>query len=265
MSYVALATERFDEVSAFYGEALGFPRVAAWDRENARGLRFDLGGVRLEIFDNARQREPMEIPPVGDRVHVVVEVDDIESAHAGLGIAAPAPQRMSWGAIVFQVRDPDGVPITFLQWVSSTADEARSICGRVVSGRGQASGFTQLEWVRREFVGKLGIDPFPGTVNLQVVDAQSQVAWQGLRESHGVTISDPDGASGSCGARCFPVEIERVGPAAIVLPEVDDYPVDQVEVIAGMGIRDALQVSDGDLLTLRLGGAPSVEARGAVA
>ena len=119
MSYVALATSRFEEVARFYGESLRFSVVDEWDRSNARGVRFDLGGMRLEILDNERQRNPLSIPPAGDRFHVVVEVNDIDAAHAGLAISAPTPTDTSWGARLFQLRDPDGVPVTFLQWIES--------------------------------------------------------------------------------------------------------------------------------------------------
>jgi hypothetical protein len=54
MSYIALATDCFDLVRAFYEDSLGFPVVAKWDRPTGRG-RFDLGGgLRLEILDNVR-------------------------------------------------------------------------------------------------------------------------------------------------------------------------------------------------------------------
>ena len=116
MSYVALATDSFDEVAQFYGELLGFPLVAEWDRAHGRGKRFELGGLRLEILDNRRERRPMQLGTPGDRVHVVVEVEDIEAARRGLAVTAPAPQAVSWGARLFQVRDPDGVAVTFLEW-----------------------------------------------------------------------------------------------------------------------------------------------------
>jgi uncharacterized glyoxalase superfamily protein PhnB len=32
------------------------------------------------------------------------------------GLSTPEPQHVSWGDLLFQVRDPDGVPLTFLQW-----------------------------------------------------------------------------------------------------------------------------------------------------
>ncbi len=123
MSYVALATDAFDEVTRFYGECLGFTVAAEWDRPGGRGRRFDLGGgLRLEILDNRREREPLSLGQPGDRVHVVVEVDDIDAARRRLTICAPEPASTSWGARLFQVRDPDGVPVTFLQWADGKGD-----------------------------------------------------------------------------------------------------------------------------------------------
>ncbi len=119
MSYVALATERYDDVAEFYGGLLGFPVVDRWDRPNARGLRFDLGGMRLEIIDNQREQRPLALGAPVDRVHLVVEVDDIEEARDSIDIDAPLPQGTSWGARLFRVHDPDGVPITFLQWIKT--------------------------------------------------------------------------------------------------------------------------------------------------
>jgi len=117
MSYVALATDRFDLVRAFYEDSLGFPVVAEWDRPNGRGRRYDLGGgLRLEILDNLRERHPMQLQLPGDRTHIVVEVEDIVAAHHKLAAIAPEPQTVSWGARLFQLRDPDGIPVTFLQW-----------------------------------------------------------------------------------------------------------------------------------------------------
>jgi len=119
MSYVALVTDRFDEVARFYGELLGFPVVDQWDRPNGRGRRFDLGGIRLEILDNDRERRPLTLGETADRFHIVVEVEDIEDARHRIEIEAPPTKDASWGALLFQIRDPDGVPITFLQWIQT--------------------------------------------------------------------------------------------------------------------------------------------------
>ena len=116
MSYVALATNKFDEVVLFYGTLLGFKVVNEWDRKNGRGCRFDIGGMRLEILDNVRERQELSLPLPGDRFHVVIEVDNISAARTRLAIDTPDPVQTSWGAALFQVNDPDGIPVTFLQW-----------------------------------------------------------------------------------------------------------------------------------------------------
>ena len=124
MSYVALITERYDDAVEFYGGLLDFPVVDKWDRPNARGMRFDLGGMRLEIIDNQREKSPLDLGAPADRFHLVVEVDDIEEARDSIKIDAPLPQDTSWGARLFRVHDPDGVPITFLQWIKTDGDSS---------------------------------------------------------------------------------------------------------------------------------------------
>jgi len=124
MSYVALATNAFDAVTTFYGQDLGFPVVEAWDRPTGRGRRFDLLGLRLEILDNARERRPLRLGTPADRVHLVVEVSDLEAACDIFRIGAPPPRAVSWGARLFQVRDPEGVPVTFLEWLDKSRTTA---------------------------------------------------------------------------------------------------------------------------------------------
>ena len=119
MSFVALVTNRFDEVTRFYGELLGFPIVKQWDRSNARGRRFDTGGMRLEIIDNEREQHECELAASSNKFHIVVEVDDIDDARQRINVEAPPTRDTSWGARLFQVRDPDGVPVTFLEWTET--------------------------------------------------------------------------------------------------------------------------------------------------
>lgn len=124
MSYFAMVTDRYDEMVSFYGEDLRFKVVRQWDRSNARGLRFDLGGVLLELIDNQRERKPLSLGAPADRFHVVIEVDDIEAARQGLKIKAPPARTTSWGAELFELHDPDGVRVTFLRWMGNAGEES---------------------------------------------------------------------------------------------------------------------------------------------
>lgn len=119
MSYLALATERFEAMREFYGETLGFPTLRAWDRPSARGVVLDLHGLRLELLDARRESRSLDLPAPGDRVQLVIEVPDLDRWSPRLAHLAPPPVSTSWGARLVQFRDPDGVPVVFLEWLES--------------------------------------------------------------------------------------------------------------------------------------------------
>ncbi len=250
MSYAALMTDRYDEVVQFYGTDLGFSIVDQWDRPNGRGVRFELGGMRLEILDNQRERKPLALGEAADRFHVVVEVEDIEAARSSIKLDAPSPQSTSWDARLFQLRDPDGVSVTFLQWIREESETGETIQGRLATGASRGAHFTRLDWARRQFIDKLGIDPFPGTVNLIIDDPESISVWNRLKESRGVNIDNPNDGPQDCDARCFPVSIGGKVDAAIVLPDVADYATNKIEVIASVEVRNALGLTDDGALKL---------------
>ncbi|QJD30239.1 VOC family protein [Methylococcus geothermalis] len=118
MSYLALATRQFEAMAEFYASRLGFPVLRGWDRPNSRGCLLDLNGLKLEILDAARERAPLELGPLGDRVHLVIEVEDVDAAYGNLAIDAPPPVTTSWGTRMFALRDPDGTPVHYLQWTN---------------------------------------------------------------------------------------------------------------------------------------------------
>ena len=78
--------------------------------------------MRLEILDNQREHKPLSLGEPADRFHVVIEVEDIEAVRRKIQIETPSPQTSSWGSRLFQLRDPDGVPVTYLEWVEPARD-----------------------------------------------------------------------------------------------------------------------------------------------
>jgi len=115
-----------------------------------------------------------------------------------------------------------------------------------MSGDRRAAGFTQLESVREQFITRLGIDPYPGTLNVAPCDASDLETWIALSSATGISIDNPD--SGGCAAYCYPVRVNDAVPAAIVRPLLGDYPVDKIEVIAAVSLRDQLGIEDGDVV-----------------
>lgn len=117
MSYVALATRRFDAMLAFYHQRLGLELIEQFQRPGARGAFISLGqGARLELVDAAAQSRPMQLNDTADdRLHIVIETPDLHETAQALDL--PEPRNVSWGAIVSTLKDPDGVSVWFLQWL----------------------------------------------------------------------------------------------------------------------------------------------------
>jgi len=55
------------------------------------------------------------------------------------------------------------------------------IRGKIVEGLREAGNFTQIPWVRKQFISKLSIDPYPGTLNLEIVDSESLQTFKELK------------------------------------------------------------------------------------
>ena len=121
--------------------------------------------------------------------------------------------------------------------------------GRLVRGLGKAAGFTQLDWVRRRFLDAAGIDPHPGTVNLDVMH-EYQSRWTDWCALPGEAIQSED--MNFCSARCYPVRIAGRIPGAIVVPEVPDYPAHKLEFVSALAIRSHLSLDENSSLKIEL-------------
>ena len=123
---------------------------------------------------------------------------------------------------------------------------AETLFGRLATGIGQGEHFTRLDWARAQFIDRLGIDPYPGTVNMIVDDPNSMPVWVRIKRTPGIRIDNPGDGPHDCDARCYPVTVAGRIDGAIVVPEVDNYPSAQVEIIADISVRAALGIEDGD-------------------
>ncbi len=130
------------------------------------------------------------------------------------------------------------------------------VTGSLVSGLGLGKTFTRLEWARNQFIAKLGIDPYAGTLNVRVNDPGQLAAWQQLAATPGIHIDNPGDGPHDCDARCYPVHIlsdhQTAIPAAIVLPEVTGYAANQIELICPVNLRHALGIGDGDQIRIAI-------------
>lgn len=113
MSRMALATQKYEEMVAFYQNQLGFCLVQSWDRPGARGGIFaGPGGFKLEILDAARERQNLIFHEASDRMHLILEVEDVGKFGERHGL--PVPVETSWGGPIIKVCDPDGWPVVVM-------------------------------------------------------------------------------------------------------------------------------------------------------
>ncbi len=124
------------------------------------------------------------------------------------------------------------------------------IDGQLVNGLGLAKNLTQIDWVRRQLIDLVGIDPHPGTLNLNLKDDVGLSHWQNWCSMAGESIV-PE-APGFCRSRCYPVRIEGRLPAAVLLPESVGYPADKMEIVAALPLRTHLSLTDNARIRVHL-------------
>ncbi|WP_416841481.1 HAD-IA family hydrolase [Haloferax sp. DFSO52] len=130
--------------------------------------------------------------------------------------------------------------------------------GRVSTGAGKAAGFVSS--ISDLVVEELGFDPFPGTFNL----TGSRVA----DEFPSKTFRDIEEAGDVCeGVQFFECDVAGVH-SAVIVPIIEGYPDDQIEILAPVSLRTVLDISDGDTIELTrrddrcLSGGPTVTVDG---
>lgn len=115
--------------------------------------------------------------------------------------------------------------------------------GVVTSGIGKAGTMTEIPWVKEQFINKLGINPYPGTFNIMVLN-EDREKLNTIRQARGIEII-PTGAN-HCTGIGFPALVAGKIKGAVVIPLIPNYPPAQLEIIAPEHIKRSLAVKDGD-------------------
>jgi riboflavin kinase len=124
-----------------------------------------------------------------------------------------------------------------------TKIDAIKLKGRIFSGSGEAAEFIKLSWVKAQIIEKLGFIPYNGTLNVKLNEESLTLKRRFLKKAKPIQILPPKGfCSGTCFRAVFMDKLE----CAIVIPDVDGYPEDVIEIIAPINLREKFQLKDGD-------------------
>lgn len=123
--------------------------------------------------------------------------------------------------------------------------------GTVQSGLGEGAYYMSLRPYTDQFEGILGFIPFPGTLNIRLLQSASLqrkrlsgADWKTAHgfESEGRTFGD---------VKCLPCFIRDV-PCGIVIPGRTHYPEELIEVVSPEGLRKRFALKDGDEVAIEV-------------
>lgn len=118
--------------------------------------------------------------------------------------------------------------------------------GRVFTGFGEGRYYVSLPEYRRQFISKLGFDPYPGTLNLRL-DQESVKLRKRLEVMEGIMIDGFFRENRRYGSvKCFKAIINDKAEGAVILIERTHYGPDVLEVISPLNLRTVLGLNDGD-------------------
>ena len=125
---VALTAQNYDQLVAFYMEALGLEPAQLWTNEHDRAVIFDIGRATLEIFDEPHAAVIDQIE-VGQRlsgqIRFALEVPDLDKAIERLKAKGATllhePVITPWRHYNAHFQAPDGLQITLFQVLDKNA------------------------------------------------------------------------------------------------------------------------------------------------
>ena len=126
--------------------------------------------------------------------------------------------------------------------------------GVLVSGLGQGAQFMAIPWVRDAVRRLVGFDPYPGTLNVRLVEPDMVAAWRTIQNGPALRLAPPPPEE--CGARLFRVTVAPALDAAIIVPDVTRHGDDTLELIAPIHVRYHLGLNDHERVALHVGHDP---------
>jgi riboflavin kinase len=118
--------------------------------------------------------------------------------------------------------------------------------GVVFTGLGEGAYYISKELYRKQFIEKLGFEPYPGTLNLKLTTDYDVKTRSELEAYPAVEIEgfrNEDRTFGS--VKCYPVTIENKVKGALILALRSHYDASVIEIIAPVFLRNHLKLKDG--------------------
>jgi len=128
--------------------------------------------------------------------------------------------------------------------------------GVAFTGLGEGAYYIAIDQYRKQFIEKLGFDPYPGTLNLKLTTDYDIKTHSELEGYPAIEIEGFRSENRTFGSvKCYPVIIENKVKGALISALRSHYDASVIEVIAPVFLRKHLKLKDGhkvkvEILTL---------------
>jgi riboflavin kinase len=118
--------------------------------------------------------------------------------------------------------------------------------GTVFTGLGEGAYYISKEVYRKQFIEKLGFDPYPGTLNLKLSTDYDLKTRTELETYPAIEIEGFKNENRTFGlVKCYPATIGNKVKGALIFALRSHYDVSILEVIAPVCLRKQLNLKDG--------------------
>lgn len=125
--------------------------------------------------------------------------------------------------------------------------------GVLFSGLGEGAYYITRDGYRKQFIEKLGFDPYPGTLNLKLTTEYDMKTRSELEAYPGIEIEGFKDESRTFGSvRCYPALINNKVKGAVVCALRSHYNSSVMEIIAPTFLRTRLKLKDGNKVKIEI-------------
>ncbi len=118
--------------------------------------------------------------------------------------------------------------------------------GTLFTGLGEGSYYISKDGYRKQFMEKLGFDPYPGTLNLKLTTDYDVKARTELETFPAIELNGFLNESRSFGGvKCYPAIINNKMKGAVLTAMRTHYDSSVIEVVAPVYLRGSLKLKDG--------------------